>query len=196
MSVIEMVAFKKDGFAVPFADIQNAFLGAPMVWHFIEEKYLPPFKPQWVVNMFGDVPDDKIEETVGFKPTRTAPLSTATTEEKPIREIWRFYHDPAISRTDKIVLGTTFDLTLVRREQFEMVIDALEAFEETGSFKEQAMVIRQMLLDPDIIALGWNQTSVTKNQWTHCHYDGDTDEHSPYNCLSESNHFWLFDDIH
>lgn len=187
MSSTEMVYFTKDGFAHHGTDIQNAWRGAMAVWHFIEEKYLPPFKPSFVVPFSED-----IESLLGYQPMRS---NASVMEGEPIREVWQLYHDERISKIDKIVLGTTFDRALVKKEDFPELIQSLRDFEEDGSFKEQADVIERWLSNDDIIAVGWNQTSVTNNQWTQAHYNEPEDEYLPYNCLTEENHFWIFDDF-
>jgi hypothetical protein len=189
MSCTEIVCFKQDGNAQEFSDVENAWLGAMAVWHTIEEKYLPIYRPSFVPD---DIPLHEIEAWLGHKPSRTA---GSYNEPKPIREIWRFFNNETISTNDKIVLGTTFDRMLVKKEDFERVIAAFESFDGVNNLKEQAEALREMSKDDSIIAAGWNQTSVTQNQWMRHGYDEENQTHKVYNCLSDSEHFWLFDDI-
>lgn len=187
MSQTEIVAFNKGGEAIHFGNVENAFRGAMAIWKKLEEKYLDTYRPNYLP---AHIPVEKIEEYLGFKPSRTGAM-----DEQAMKEIWSLYSREEVSIADKIVLGTTFDRALVKRENFEEVIAAFLSFEGETSLKEQAEQLKEMLLDETIIAAGWNQTSVTQNQWTCADYDEENDVEVPYNCLKNTNHFWLFDDI-
>ena len=187
MSRTELVAFKKNGEGFHFEDTLNASRGAMAIWMHLEEKYLTAYRPKYIPN---HIPMEKVEEYLGFKPSRTS-----GGDEEAMKEIWSLYGKEEVSIADKIVLGTTFDRVLVKRENFEELIEVFHSFEADTSLKEQAELLRKMLEYDDIIAVGWNQTSVTENQWLRTLYDEENDIDVPYNCLIHTNHFWLFDDI-
>ena len=70
-----------------------------------------------------------------------------------------------LSYNEKIVLLSTFDNVLIKRENFKKVIDAFNSFEGETSLKEQAKIIQDFNEDKDITAIGWNQTSVNCSPW-------------------------------
>ncbi|NBI80505.1 hypothetical protein D3Z48_00180 [Clostridiaceae bacterium] len=50
--------------------------------------------------------------------------------------------------------------------------------------------------DPEIMAVGWNQTSVNGTTWDNDGgYDDEAEKSRPYNCLTGDKHFWLFDEL-
>lgn len=185
-----MVYFKKDGKAEGYIDIKNAFRGAMAIWTIIEEKYLPTFRPSFVPEYISN-----IEEYLGFKPSRIIPTFNEEEHIKNMHEIWDLFNSDKVNKIDRIVLGTTFDRVLVKRENFEELISAFENFNSDTSLKEQAGVIKGMLKNKEIIAVGWNQTSICSNQWIQHKYNEENDEYEPYNCLTGENHFWLFDGL-
>lgn len=187
MSRTEMVAFKQNGEAVLYQEIQNAWRGAMAIWRQLEEKYLPPYRPPYVP---AHIPLEKVEAYIGFKPSRFG-----MGDEEGVREVWNLYERDDVSITDKIVLGTTFDRALVKKEDIPEVIKAFEAFEGETSLGEQVLILTEMLENENVIAVGWNQTSVVQNQWTRVIYNEENDSFLPYNCLTDTKHFWLFDDI-
>ncbi len=93
---------------------------------------------------------------------------------------------------EQIALQTTYDYALIKRENFQQVIDAFRAFEGETSLKEQANVIESALADEDCIAIGWNQTSVNGDNWTNYGgYDEKNDEAIPYNINKDDKHWFL-----
>lgn len=97
---------------------------------------------------------------------------------------------------EDIVLGSTFDHVLVKKENFNQLIDNFKLYIENtngGNFSKQIEVIKQMKNDGDIIAVGWCQTSVTGDLWDE--YDEETGENSPYNINEGDKHWYLFDEI-
>ncbi len=135
----------------------------------------------------------ELEEMIGYRPSRT---SAPPGPEDPTKEIWELADNPKIPRHERIVLFTTFDNALVRREHFQEVIDAFRAFGGTTSLPEQAEILEKMLLQESIIAAGWNQTSVNADTWANAGgYNEETEEEIPYNCLTGTRHYWIFDEI-
>jgi hypothetical protein len=188
MSYTEIFGFSKDGSLYSAAEIRNAWRGAMAVWNKLDTKYLPVYRPDFVPSW---VPDDKIEAHLGFKPTRTS----AMFDGEAMKSIWDLFKNEAIDRNERIVLGATFDRTIVMREHFDELISAFEAFEGETSLKEQAAVIREMLTDEDCIAVAFNQTSINGDSWDNFSYDEDAEEYISYNVLSQSEHWLLFESI-
>lgn len=176
--------------------IRNAFRGGIRIWQLLEKKYLPVYRPRYVPDY---VPDGEIEAFLGHAPSRIFSIS----DQEPMRDIWSLFTAENVSETDKIVLGTTLDDVLVRRGNIQRVIEAFEAFDKEHegdtSLKEQAEGLRTFLEDPNITAVGWNQTSVNGDDWSNIGdpvIDEDGDEcGSPYNFKTGKIHWWLFDAI-
>jgi hypothetical protein len=93
---------------------------------------------------------------------------------------------------EQISLLTTYDYALVKREDFQKIIDAFRKFEGDTSLKEQADIIEDALADEDCVAVGWNQTSVNGDNWTNYGgYDDEKDECIPYNINTGDKHWFL-----
>lgn len=199
MSCTEIYAFDKAGNASLFGTTHNSWRGGMAVWKAMEERHLPQFIPEYVKRMSRYRPDmtaAEIEEMIGYKPSRTWTWKPPGESENPMKEIWDLADNHEIPRHERIALFTTFDNALVKREHFREVIDAFRAFGGVTSLPEQAEIIEKMLLQDDIIAAGWNQTSVNADTWdTAGGYNEETEEAIPYNCLTGTRHYWIFDEM-
>ena len=192
MSYTEIFGFDKDGNAYSQADIENAWRGAMAIWNILEDKYLPPYVPEYAKKI-GITTAQDCERILKYKPTRC----TVVMEENAMKEIWDLANKNDVSDTDRICLFTTFDRCLVKKEDIPKVIQAFRSFEGETSLKEQADVLEQMYLDDGCIAVGWNQTSVSCDTWINFGgYDEETEESIPYNCITGAEHYWLFDEFH
>lgn len=100
-----------------------------------------------------------------------------------MKRIWNLMNDSNVSMNERIVMGTTLDNCLVRKKDFKKVIYAFREFEGETSLKEQADVLEELLADDDCIAVGWHQNSISCEMW----FD--------YNCLENTEHWWLFDEL-
>lgn len=191
MSYTEIFGFDKDGNAYSQADVKNAFRSGMAIWNAMEEKYLLPYVPQYA-RKIGITTSKECESVLGYKPTRCSSIM----EKGAMDEIWGLAYRSDVSDVDKICLFTTFDNCLVKKDDISKVIEAFRSFEGETSLKEQADILEQMYLDDDCIAVGWNQTSVNGDTWGNFGgYDEDNDEPIPYNCLTGTNHYWLFDEV-
>ena len=195
MSCTEIYAFDKAGNAGLFGETKNSWRGGMAVWKIMEARHLPQYIPEYVKHMSryrpGMTPAE-LEEMIGYRPSRTVTIGN----ENPTKEIWELADNPIIPRHEGIVLFTTFDNALVRREHFQEVIDAFRAFGGKTSLPEQADILEKMLLQDDIIAAGWKQTSVNGDTWENAGgYNEETEESIPYNCLTGTRHYWIFDEI-
>lgn len=196
MSCTEIYAFDKAGNAGLFGETGNSWRGAMAVWRIMEARHLPQYIPEHVKHMSRYRPgmtSAELEGMIGYRPSR---ISAPPGPEDPTKEIWELADNPKIPRHERIVLFTTFDNALVRREHFQEVIDAFRAFGGITSLPEQAEILEKMLLQKSIIAAGWNQTSVNGDTWANAGgYDEETEEEIPYNCLTGTRHYWIFDEI-
>ena len=113
-----------------------------------------------------------------------------------LKDIWRLGTNQNISLVDKIVLYSTFDYVLIKREDIPELLNAFRSFEGITSLPEQAAAIENMFKNDDLIAIGFNQTSISSDSWRNYHYDNsDPDFCASYNMLTESEHWWLFEEI-
>src|SRR5471030_521794 len=97
MSYTEIFKFNKQGDAKAIGETKNAFRGAMAVWGIMDERYLPPFFPDWTKGI--------------IMPTKER--YSRANDQQAIKEIWKLADDPKVSMIDKIVLGSTFDNAIV-----------------------------------------------------------------------------------
>lgn len=196
MSYTEIYAFDKAGLPRLYGEVHNSYRGAMAVWNILDERHLPPYMPEYVksCNWYrSDMTPEEVERRLGYRPRRT---SDYCGKEKPICEVWNLADNPEIPEHERIVLHTTFDDCLVRAENLPAVIAAFRQFEGDTSLKEQADILQRAADDPEIIAVGWNQTSVNGDSWYNAGgYDHEAEEDIPYNCLTGDKHYWLFDEL-
>lgn len=205
MSATELFHFDSSGIAHKAGEARNSWLGAIAVWRLMERRYLPPYRPADLLTKLWYRPglsEDEIRRLYGCTPTRVFPSCfTGAAGHDPIEDIWALADDPRVPLADRIVLYTTFDNCLVRRENIPRVIDAMRGFvreddEWETNLETQAEILEEMLKLPDTIAAGWNQTSISGETWDiRGGYEAETGMCKPYNCLTGTQHFWLFDSI-
>lgn len=164
------------------------------VWSELETRHLPMYVPNWIsaCNWFRPgMSDEELIQHIGYKPSRCTTMPFHG--ENPAEEIWALSENPAVSEYERIALYTTFDYALVRRDELPRVIEAFRGFGGETSLPEQADILQKMFDDPDVIAVGWNQTSVSAHAWDSIGGDGAVG--APYNCLTMRKHFWIFDEL-
>ena len=192
MSYTAIYAFGKDGNAFFYGQIANAWRGAMAIWRTLEERYLPTCVPSWVKARYWfrpDMPQDELIKRIGYKPSRLMSGGDP-------KDIWELAQNPDVSMTDRIVLYTTYDKALVKKEDLPKVIDAFRKFDGVSSLPEQAEILEVAYNDPDVFAIGWDQNSTVADNWgNHGGYDENRDEEIPYNYLSGEEHFWIFDEL-
>ena len=192
MSYTEIFAFNKDGLCCEEYAIKNAWAGAMAVWGILEEKYLPPYRPSYVPD---GMSMQEFEQRFGYKPSRLS-ITAAVEKENPANQIWNLFENESISMDDRIVLGTTLDRVLVRRNEIGKVIHAFRNFQGITNLKEQADILSKLMQDESISAVGWNQTSANADTWMTAGGLSDNDEgRLPYNYQKQDDHWWLFDEL-
>lgn len=159
------------------AEVKNAWRGAMAVWNILDRKYLPPFIPDWAKN---DAPRQE-----GY-------FRMASMDTKEHQEIWDLRKSEKVSEIDKVVLLSTFDNVIVWKKDLPDLIEAFRKFEGETSLKEQADIIEKAFNeDKDLIAIGWNQTSVNGDTWRV--YDK-RDNEKPYNLKKNDKHWSFFEE--
>ena len=183
MSYTEIYKFKKDGDAEEIGEVKNAFRGAMAICTHLEKKYLPKFIPEWAKSIGEDLTKDYSR--------------ISSMKQEDMKEVWDIIKHPYITDTHKIAMNSTFDNVVVKRENLEKLVLAFREFEFETSLKEQADLIEEALKDdPDLLGLGWNQTSVNGDTWANSgEYNEETEEHASYNLLKEKKHWFMFDDM-
>ena len=182
MSYTELFKFNKKGNAEYHEDIKNAFRGAMAIWGILEKRHLPSLpKPLWAGNEQRDYW------------SRTTALSLGEKED-PMKAVWELFSSDKLTTDEKIVLGSTFDNVIVKKENLDKLISAFESFGEETSLKEQADSFKKLIDDPDCIAIGFNQTSVVGDTWINKGgYDEESEEYKAYNIKSMNDHWYLFE---
>lgn len=192
MSYTEIFTFNKDGLCCDEYDVNNAWRGAMAVWGILEEKYLPPYRPSYVPE---GMSMEEFEERFGYKPSRLS-ITAAAEKENPATEIWKLLENETVSLNDRIVLGTTLDRVLIRRDEIGKVIRAFRNFDGETNLKEQADILNEIMKNEEISAVGWNQTSVNVDTWMTGGGLSDNNEgRLPYNYQEQDDHWWLFDEL-
>lgn len=193
MSYTEIYGFDVKGNAYKAAEIHNAWRGAMAIWHYLEDTYLPPFIPFYIQHMpwyHREMTEEELEKRCAFKPSRLQPLGID--DKDTVNDIWNLAYDRNVPDKDRIVLLTTFDKILVKKENMPYVIESFLAFNAPNtSLIEQAEILKQLFNSSDCIAVGWNQNSVCVESWGNNFNRAKDGEYSPYNCLQQNEHQWL-----
>lgn len=160
MSCTELFYFNKRGNAKFLGETPNAFRGAIKVWGILESKYLEPKE----YRRYG------VEQ---------------------MKEIWDLHNDPRLPRTEKICLLSTFDNVIVLTRDLPELVKSFEEFEGETSLYEQAALIKPLIVkDKDVLAIGWNQTSVNADTWLNFGGYSRNDNAKPYNILKMDDRHW------
>ena len=194
MSCTEIYSFDNSGNAHLYGRVANAWRGAMAVWTEMESRYLPLFIPEYVkaCNWYEDgMGYEDIVPILGYAPSRLSPVLHR--EDSKIDEIWNLADDENVQYRDRIVLASTFDNILVKKADIPKLIEFFKDFGGDTSLPEQAEILQKAYDAPDVIAVGFNQTSVNADTWTNAGgRDPETEEWLPYNCLTMDKHMWLF----
>lgn len=170
MSSTELFGFKEDGSCISIGDIRNSWRGAMAVWIIIEERYLPPYEPEWAKGY-----------ELSYQPTRTIRAFNTPEKEQPIYQIWDLFKTDKISKIDKIVLGSTFDKVIVESKNYKELLNAFDNFKGETNLKDQANIIRKE--GSDLQAIAWCQNTVS-DPWC-----------EDYNINTGEDHWELFEDM-
>lgn len=107
------------------------------------------------------------------------------------KETWSKFNQGFYETHEDIVLGSTFDNVLVKKEHLDELIDALDKYHAEhgdGNHLQQAELLWE-LKNKDILAVAWCQTSGVNDTWDY-HYDEELDEIIPYNIRKKRRIKW------
>ena len=204
MSSIEIYKIDKDGHSFFAQDIKNSWRGAILVWMEMEKKYLPQYIPLILSREIQDMFSDKSKKHswlkkkyVDYSDFRknidSDDLAVLGLENynrcvgfdiSNMKEIWNLCDDKSVDINDRICLWTTFDFSVLKREDIPIVVNAMKHFCCKGIFDKQIKVLENLYKDTDCFAVAWNQTSVNTAYWTPCYNDCEEDE-VPFNLFDE-----------
>lgn len=172
-----------DNDAFCIGETKNAWRGAMKIWMDLERKYLPSLPPHaWEIS----------ESEKQEYHSRTSMLF----DESKMKEIWELVNNANMTVNERIVMASTFDNVLVRKENISRLLDAFNEYSNETSLKEQAEIIRLAVEeDEEIIAIGWNQTSVTGDTWHNAGGYDEDDNPIGYSMERQSEHWFLFEEL-
>ena len=203
MSCIEIYKIDTDGYSHYYDDVPNSWMGSMRVWSVLEEKYLSQYIPDTLVEIYENILDGRrrrfewlkekyktiedfkknatkedIKLLYGYIPTRCSSLSI-----EPMKEIWNLVDDTKLTLAERMCLWTTFDYSVVKKENISDIINAMKEF-STEIFQPQIDVLNELLKEPDCYAIAWNQTSINCAYWRPCIAECDEDE-KPFNLFDK-----------
>jgi hypothetical protein len=113
------------------------------------------------------------------------------------QQVWDLYKDEKVPLNIRIVLMSTFDKVMVKRENLERLATAMEEFASqylSGSLMVQARILRELAEDENCLAVCWNQTSVSYPPW-YIWDDDDDEKDRVYNINTDKIHWFLFEEL-
>ena len=182
MSCTELFGLTKNS-VLDIGETQNSWRGAMAVWTILEKKYLPKFIPDWAI-------------ALGEQNKEYSRVAVVLGDKNSIKEIWDLANSPKLTKSEKIVLGSTFDNVLAKVESIDKLLSAFREFEGETSLKKQADLIEQAIKkNSEIVAIGWNQSSVNGDTWKSENYDEEIEEYLGYNLETGKKHWFLIEEI-
>lgn len=76
------------------------------------------------------------------------------------QKLWELFEDERLTMNERIILGSTYDYVLVKKEDIPLVIDAFKSFENESNLLEETGILSSLLNDKTCVAIGW-QSSIT-----------------------------------
>lgn len=122
-------------------------------------------------------------------------LSNDVQSAKPTWNLWK---NPDVRLSDRIVMASTFDKIMVKRENIPRLVQAIEDYSrrfDPGTLLKQACILKELASDETCFAVCWNQTSVCADAW---YVPGETDDEEwrPFDLSRDHDygHWFLFED--
>ena len=181
MSSTELYKILMNGDVVFHARFGNSNRGSSLVWGNMGERYLGDGH---YLSHCGFCRDPKYNEET----------------------FWNLIGQKKIPVEERIVLASTYDFVIVKKENLPRLIEAMRyygtAYRDPGHIPQQADALRE-LLSEDILGVCWNQTSINCDVWEYQYeYDGYGDEKGdtgrPFNIYVDDHcgkkHWFLFGD--
>lgn len=114
--------------------------------------------------------------------------------------LWAIAYDSKVSKTDRIVMATTFDRAMVRAENLLDLADRFDEFCKTYpagnmacSLSQQSADFRKIAEDKEVLGVCWTQTSVAGDVWQVNEEDGESMR--SYDIDRDSGHFFVYDNV-
>ncbi len=104
-------------------------------------------------------------------------------DTKSMKKVWKLKVEDGLSKDELIVLYSTFDNVLIKRENIKRLLKAMRNFDYETSLKEQADDIEHYINNNETLAIGFHQNSVSCEKWY------------GYNFLKTKEHWFLFEGI-
>lgn len=151
MVYTEVYAVHKDGTVKLFDEVETPWGMVPVVWRELEERYLSPFRPEFIPS---HVKDEQIETVLGRKPIRVT--------RKELKEIGKLSNTNRLSKVEQWVLCSTFNHVIVMREGFDELIHAYRTFRDDNNviLNSLADVYLEMKDNEDIIGIAWSISTI------------------------------------
>ncbi|MFJ8528514.1 hypothetical protein [Bacillus sp. NPDC094106] len=115
-------------------------------------------------------------------------------ELERFRNLWRMTDKGILTDFENIVMKSTFDNVIVKKEDIPKLVDAFRQYDKkypNSSLLEQANIIEgDILNDQEMMGVCWNQTSINRNPWVDG-YDEENEEYIPYNVQCGNRHWYL-----
>jgi len=109
-------------------------------------------------------------------------------------ELWAMADTGRLVDYENMVMKSTFDNVVVKREDLARLIMSFRKYGElnpNSSFLEQAKIIEEEILkDGNMVGVCWNQISVNENPWCNG-FDEEADEYIPYNTTKQNKHWYM-----
>ncbi len=177
MSYMRIFVIKKNGDLESVKKFGNSHRGGPLLWDWIERKYMPYDKSKWEFSVF--IHRDK----------------------EGMDKFWKLVEDDRLPEYQRIALYHTYDGVMVKKENLKRLVDALEMMasdmEDCGHLLDQVDFLKGKVLDRnDILGICWQQSSTVGSAWGSEGVIYDENENSrPFNIYKDNYHdqHWLFD---
>ena len=154
----------------PYAEFGNAWHGAMQIWSQVCKRYLG------------------------------RDFSMASATDGGDKECWNLTGEDRVPFDHRIVLASTFDTVMVKRENIPRLIQAMEQyikdFDEPGHLPAQIEKLTELVDDESCFAVCWQQTSCADTWFGYdeCPTCGH-EKSRPYDVSKDEDHWFLFDDV-
>lgn len=148
---VQIYKFNLSGEVDLISEIDDIFNGCFSIWNYFDEKYLEPIENPYTVK-------NSLKEKRFFR-------SYDLLKQDSLKEIFELFDTDKLTRNEKIILGSTFDRIIVKKENIEELINAFNSFDFDSNLKEQSKIIsEEFKKDKNLLGICWNQNS-NRNNW-------------------------------
>lgn len=141
--MIRIYKVNKNKEIIGFEDLRaNSFCGSFLFWTKMEDKYLEP----------------DYREIKGFVPLYSEPISRLVHPAKKASEIWNLVDDKRLAIEERIIMATTFDYCIIKKEYFSIIITLFSSKYATNVMSSISESFTRLLNEDDCIgaAICWN----------------------------------------